>query len=180
MCSACSPTPGGRSWLVVAMVAPPGHPLLHAPPHHPSVLDFLFRGLGHGDWPAPERLLLEGPKWGSPKLSPQALSPFCSEPASAIAQMQRLSGPLMIPGFPQAGPGRLPSWTVEGRTLVSRFLWPWLALRGKGWGPAPRFSDPPVFLPPSPVRANHGAPCGEQVPPGPEDRERVLRRHLPG
>lgn len=38
----------------------------------------------------------------------------------------------------------------------------------------------PVSLLPSAVRVSHGAACGEQVPPGTEDREWVLWRHLPG
>lgn len=65
----------------------------------------------------------------------------CSKPASAIAHAGRLSGHLMIPGFPQARPGQFPSRIVEGRMLVSQFLWLWLALFREGWGPAPRFSD---------------------------------------
>lgn len=55
---------------------------------------------------------------------------------------------------------------------------------GEGWSPAgpPSFPAPltPVFLLPFTASVNHGAPCGEQVPPGPEDREWVLRRYLPG
>ena len=85
----CPPVPEGWTLLSVAMAAPQDDQLGRPLPSLPFVLDFPSRVLVHCDWPAPERLLLEGPHMSVPRGD----VPFTlSSPASGLVSNPLLSG----------------------------------------------------------------------------------------